>query len=240
MCNTYILVGMNIDSRTKRDPDKTREALLRAAFGEIHRSGFQAASLERILSTAGVTKGALYHHFPNKAALGYAVVDELIKPFIIERWVRPVEGADDPIQTIVDCLADVACHMTCADIELGCPLNNLMQEMSPIDEGFRQRLNAVSEAWRAGIARALARGQGSGTVREDIDPEKTAGLPVRRLRGNRRDGQERPEHRAPRVQSGSAGNLPGRTALTAGRLCSSTLPRRRADPGLIVHPEPNS
>ncbi len=165
---------MNIDSRTKRDPDKTREALLRAAFGEIHRSGFQAASLERILSTAGVTKGALYHHFPNKAALGYAVVDELIKPFIIERWVRPVEGADDPIQTIVDCLADVACHMTYADIELGCPLNNLMQEMSPVDEGFRQRLNAVSEAWRAGIARALARGQGSGTVREDIDPEKTA------------------------------------------------------------------
>ncbi len=49
-----------------------------------------------------------------------------------------------------------------------------MQEMSPVDEGFRQRLNAVSEAWRAGIALALARGPGRGTVRDDIDPEKTA------------------------------------------------------------------
>ncbi len=163
-----------MDLRTRRDPDKTRKALLRAAFGEIHRSGFQAASLERILSTVGVTKGALYHHFPNKAALGYAVVDEVIKPFITKRWIRPLDGADDPIQTTIDGLADLAEHMTTADIELGCPLNNLMQEMSPVDEGFRQRLNAVSEAWRAGIARALARGQGRGTVRDDIDPEKTA------------------------------------------------------------------
>ena len=165
---------MNIDLRTKRNPDKTRDALLHAAFGEIHRSGFQAASLEMILSNAGVTKGALYHHFPNKAALGYAVVDELIKPFIIESWVKPLEGADDPVQAMIDCLAHTAGTMTKADIELGCPLNNLMQEMSPVDEGFRQRLNAVSEIWRAGMARALARGQGRGTVREDIDPEKTA------------------------------------------------------------------
>ena len=165
-----------MDLRTKRDPDKTREALLQAAFCEIHRSGFQAASLDKILSTATVTKGALYHHFPNKAALGYAVVDEVIKPFITERWIRPLDRTDDPVQTIIDGMAEVAAHMTPADIELGCPLNNLMQEMSPVDEGFRQRLNAVGEAWQAGIARALARGQGRGTVRDDIDPEKTAGF----------------------------------------------------------------
>jgi AcrR family transcriptional regulator len=165
---------MNMDLRTRRNPDKTREALLHAAFGEIHRAGFQAASLDMILSTANVTKGALYHHFPNKAALGYAVVEEVIKPFITERWVRPLDGADDPIQIMVDGLADMCRHVTPADIELGCPLNNLMQEMSPVDEGFRQRLSAVGKVWQSAIARALARGQGRGTVRDDVDPEKTA------------------------------------------------------------------
>ncbi len=167
---------MNMALRTKRDPDKTREALLQAAFCEIHRSGFQAASLDKILSTATVTKGALYHHFPNKAALGYAVVDEVIKPFITERWIRPVDGADDPIQTIIEHLTDLPDPMTRDAIELGCPLNNLMQEMSPVDEGFRRRLSAVIGVWQARIARALARGQGRGTVRCDIDPEKTAGF----------------------------------------------------------------
>src|SRR6202044_3625075 len=63
-----------------RDPERTRERLLRAASREIYRSGFQSASLDRILVSAGVTKGALYHHFENKEALGYAVVEEVISP----------------------------------------------------------------------------------------------------------------------------------------------------------------
>jgi len=56
-----------------RDPQATRQALLLAAFEEIHEQGFRAASLDRILERAGCTKGALYHHFENKTALGYAV-----------------------------------------------------------------------------------------------------------------------------------------------------------------------
>ena len=55
---------------TQRDPGRTRQHLLEAAFQEIYKVGFQAASLQTILSNAGVTKGALYHHFKNKKALG--------------------------------------------------------------------------------------------------------------------------------------------------------------------------
>jgi AcrR family transcriptional regulator len=60
----------------------TRDKLLKAAFEEIYRRGFQAASLDTILAKAGVTKGALYHHFPDKGALGYAVV----RGFLLQRW----------------------------------------------------------------------------------------------------------------------------------------------------------
>ena len=63
-----------------RDPQRTRERLLQAASREIYRSGFQSASLDTILASAGVTKGALYYHFKNKQALGYAVVEEVISP----------------------------------------------------------------------------------------------------------------------------------------------------------------
>ena len=42
--------------------------------------GFQSASLDTILASAGVTKGALYYHFNSKEALGYAVVEEIIAP----------------------------------------------------------------------------------------------------------------------------------------------------------------
>ena len=42
-------------------PDTTRQKLLQAAFTEIYRHGFQAASLTQILSDTALTKGALYH-----------------------------------------------------------------------------------------------------------------------------------------------------------------------------------
>jgi len=60
------------------EPD-TRSKILFAAYKEIHLHGFQAASLNNILAHTGVTKGALYHHFPNKTELGYAVIDEVHK-----------------------------------------------------------------------------------------------------------------------------------------------------------------
>src|ERR1700734_1399035 len=79
-----------------RDPERTRERLLHAASREIYRSGFQSASLDTILAAARVTKGALYHHFKNKEALGYAVVEEVILPNVRGQWVRPLRGVRDP------------------------------------------------------------------------------------------------------------------------------------------------
>jgi len=56
--------------RRTRDPERTRERLLQAAFREIHRSGFQSAGIDTILAATNVTKGALYYHFESKEALG--------------------------------------------------------------------------------------------------------------------------------------------------------------------------
>src|SRR5687767_2521715 len=72
--------------KRSREPDVTRSKLLKAAFEEIYRRGFQAARLDTILAKAGVTKGALYHHFPDKASLGYAVVDDVVRNFLLQRW----------------------------------------------------------------------------------------------------------------------------------------------------------
>jgi AcrR family transcriptional regulator len=72
------MVGMlpaHEKKRRTRDPERTRERLLQAAFREIHRSGFQSASIDTILAATNVTKGALYHHFESKEALGYAASD---------------------------------------------------------------------------------------------------------------------------------------------------------------------
>lgn len=173
---------MKTPTTRKRHPDETRAAILEAAFWEIHRHGFQAASLERIIAKTGVTKGALYHHFPSKVALGYAVIDDVIAPHFTEKW-RIVAGTDDPITAIQNHFERAAACLDDEELTLGCPLNNLAQEMSPIDEGFRTRIERLFELWRSSIARLLDKGVKAGSVRADVDIEHTATFIVAAVEG---------------------------------------------------------
>ena len=168
----------------KRVPDITRSKILQAAYQEIHVQGFQSASMSEILRKAGVTKGALYHHFENKMALGYAVVDEVVAAMLEEEWIGPLRKAGpDVIPVLAGLLHETAKNMTDEDIELGCPLNNLAQEMSPIDEGFRIRVNALFETWQKVLQGGLQKGIEAGTVTEGVDPRSAAVFIVATLEG---------------------------------------------------------
>ncbi|MGH8528254.1 MAG: TetR/AcrR family transcriptional regulator [Nevskiales bacterium] len=166
----------------KRQPDQTRQQLVEAAFNEIHRNGFRAASLDAILSETGVTKGALYHHFHSKSDLGYAVVDEVIRPFVEENW-RPATEAEDVIGAAIVLCKRLTQERAEMGLSYGCPFNNLINEMSSVDEGFRERLNTILENWRAGIVAALQRGQSKGTVRKDVPPADAAAFVISAIEG---------------------------------------------------------
>ena len=159
--------------------DATRDKILHAAFVEFYKNGFQGGSLNQIVETAGTTKGALFHHFDGKQQLGYAVVDELIEPLLLARWLDPIADSTDPVSDLKTAFR----RFVKEDIESGawlqgCPLNNLAQEMSPLDEGFRSRIDRLYTIWRKGIATALNRGIDSGTVRDDVSTKAVAAMIV--------------------------------------------------------------
>jgi len=165
-----------------RQPDITRTRLLECAYTEIHQRGFRAASLDSILEKAGVTKGALYHHFDNKAALGYAVVDELIRPFMQSYWA-PLTEAEDPVACAIGGIKKRRDRLKAHLLAYGCPFNNLAQEMSPIDEGFRTRLQGILDDWRHALAAALERGKARGQVRSDVNTPAAAIFIISALEG---------------------------------------------------------
>jgi AcrR family transcriptional regulator len=156
-----------------REPD-TRGTILTAAYREIHLNGFQAASLANILARTGLTKGALYYYFPNKTELGYAVIDEVIARRIELRFIEPLQHLDDPIEGFMQLIQAASDSFSLTDIELGCPLSVLAQEMAPIDEGFRLRLAAIYEHWHQSISQVLLRAQQDGLIIEAVDPRAMA------------------------------------------------------------------
>jgi TetR/AcrR family transcriptional regulator, transcriptional repressor for nem operon len=162
-----------------RNAAATRNRFLQAAFIEFYTNSFQGGSINHIVEQAGATKGALFHHFDGKQQLGYAVVDEIIGPLLLERWLSPLPNTDDPIKAIIAAFRKyVRTDIDSGHFVNGCPLNNLAQEMSPLDRGFHQRIDALYTSWRAGIAEALTRGIAAGTVRLNVQPQKVAALIV--------------------------------------------------------------
>jgi AcrR family transcriptional regulator len=157
--------------------------LLRAAFREVYRYGFQSAGIDTILAATNVTKGALYYHFESKEALGYAIIEEIVAEFPRERWLLPLERSKDrdPIDALIGIVQSIPCRPR--DLKAGCPLVNLAQEMSQLDEQFRKRLERIFQAWQEGIAMALRRGQSQGTVRRDLVPQETASFLIAMVEG---------------------------------------------------------
>ena len=168
----------------QRNPVVTKQRLLQAGFREFHRSGFCAADLNRILEDAGVTKGALYYHFQSKRGLGYAVVTEVLRAWIRDRWLRPLEMAPDPVEALQDLAEWGERSVTAKGLALGCPLQKLVEELSASDEGFRMRLATLYEDWRQGLVSLLSTAQGRGQVRSEIDVEAASTFIVAAWQGS--------------------------------------------------------
>ena len=121
-----------------------------------------------------MTKGAFYHHFPGKLDLGYALVDEVIKPLIIERWINPLKDFNNPLDGILSQMEKLIGECPPDLLEFGCPLNNLVQEMAPVDDGFRIRLKSALELWIDQMDEHLKRAQADGFLKSEVNTREVA------------------------------------------------------------------
>ena len=140
--------------------------------------------VEDVLKRTSLGKGAFYHHFESKHALGCAVVDEVINGEMGQRWIDALGNTDDPINAlehVMDLI--VESESNSEGVFLGCPLNNLALEMSAQDDEFRQRIETLFNQWINLVAKAFARGQQAGTIRKDIDPKETGMFVVASFEG---------------------------------------------------------
>lgn len=80
--------------------EATRAALIEAGRKLFARDGYEAVSSEELVAAAGVTRGALYHHFDGKRGL-FAAVFELIEAELVGRFRLQELAGDDPLAALL-------------------------------------------------------------------------------------------------------------------------------------------
>lgn len=117
----------------------TREKLLDIAFEEIYHNGYANTSVDKILKKAHMNKGSMYHFFKSKKELGLAVITERVNEYIVDKYGALLKYEEN----ICDEMMKLIKQRDNFDFSCGCKLNNLMQELSPIDKDFKEALEIV-------------------------------------------------------------------------------------------------
>lgn len=150
--------------RTKQEALQTRHALLDAAERVFAERGVAATSLQDVAAAAGVTRGAVYWHFRDKADLYVAMMDRATLPFE-QHWLAV--AANDraaPLQRLQDLLFDIL-HRTATDARLQRALaisTQKVEYVGELDAARERHLRVRAQAlqrFEGLLQRAAARGQ---------------------------------------------------------------------------------
>src|SRR5690554_209569 len=154
--------------------EATRLNILSKAFDLIYERGYKSTSLDDILATTHVTKGAFYYHFKNKDQMGIAILEELIAPTFESTFLQPLQSESDPVELIYDMMYEILINNPSLKVEYGCPAANFTQEMAPWNIDFTRTLNELSERWKQGIVECLEKGKTKRLLKSDMHSEAVA------------------------------------------------------------------
>jgi TetR/AcrR family transcriptional regulator, transcriptional repressor for nem operon len=127
--------------------NNTRKNLIDSAFSEIYSKGYQGSSLTTILKNAKVHKGSMYHFFENKKDMALVCIKEKIYERFVQRYSLILALESGYLEAFINGLKDTNQR----DFNKGCPIANIVQEMSNIDEDFKVLMEEIYQSFRKNI-----------------------------------------------------------------------------------------
>lgn len=143
--------------------NNSREKLLDVAFDEIYHNGYYATSVDKILKSAKMNKGSMYHFFKSKKELGLAVVNERVTHYIEEKYGVLLQYDKNIIEELLRLIKDRRKF----DFITGCKLNNFIQELSSKDIEFKSALEIVYFRFEQIIEEVLKKAIQNGEIKHD-------------------------------------------------------------------------
>lgn len=140
----------------------------------MYTRGYQATSIDEIIATTKVTKGAFFYHFKTKDEMGLAVINEVMFPSMYDTLVASLRASNDPVNDIYRVMHDLLFENSFLQPKYGCPAGNFAQEMAPLNTHFAEALSKLVEAWQDAIQASIRRAKKAGKVSKEVSPKQVA------------------------------------------------------------------
>jgi len=159
-----------------------RNEILDVSYSLMLEKGYEGTGIQDITDKIKATKGCLYYHFKSKRDIAAAVIKEIIKPIFINNWGE-LYKADDTIDEIC-CIIDRIYAKNGKNLaKNGCPVGNLMLELSTKDKILSKYINEIIELWGFFIEKALEKAMSAGIIKKDLNVKSTANFIIGSFEG---------------------------------------------------------
>ncbi|MBN1811390.1 MAG: TetR/AcrR family transcriptional regulator [Anaerolineae bacterium] len=161
--------------------EQTRQHIIEEAAKLFARKGFYGTSISDLAQATELTKGAFYHHFENKEALFFAVID-MVRSTWHEAVIRDVLKVKDALPRI-SILFDNHTRLVSENETLCLVLSTLAEEMDGVNPIYMATLQEIYADMTYFIGRIIQKGQAANQVRSDLDAQLMAVNIVGMLKG---------------------------------------------------------
>jgi TetR/AcrR family transcriptional regulator, transcriptional repressor for nem operon len=149
-------------------PQSARDKLLEAAVKLIRAKGYSATAVDQLCAEAGVTKGAFFHHFSSKEALGVAAAEYWSSSTGAFFAGAPFHHLPDPLDRVLGYIDLRIALLTGPPESFSCVAGTMVQEAfntsAPIRAACEASISGNARALEADLAEALARSGAKGVT----------------------------------------------------------------------------
>jgi TetR/AcrR family transcriptional regulator, transcriptional repressor for nem operon len=138
---------MNASRPLSAPPVSARIKLLDAAHAVVRRKGYSATSVDEICSAAGVTKGAFFHHFASKEALGVAAAEQWTNRAAPMFEFPPYTKLADPLDRFLGHIDFRLAMLEGPVADFTCFVGTMLQESFATSDAIRSACDASISAY---------------------------------------------------------------------------------------------
>ncbi|BAV07090.1 transcriptional regulator, TetR family [Filimonas lacunae] len=146
--------------------------ILQKAFELIYLKGYKSTSIDDIIATTQVTKGAFFYHFKSKDEMGLAIINEIMTPTLTSSFIEPLQKEANPLDAIYKLMYHLLIKNDFLKVEFGCPAANFTQEMTPWNEEFSKALDKLTKEWTKVMVDVIEKGKKDGFIRADVNAKQ--------------------------------------------------------------------